>query len=67
MKTDINNDIRKLADDCGFYIINSPIWRYQGEKFLRQLLLRRGPDGTPLLFTLIQRPLTDEEAEDFLK
>lgn len=63
----MNDDIRKLADQCGFTILNSPIWRAQGEKFLRQLLLRRAVDGTPLLFTLVQRPLTDEEAEDFLK
>jgi|LauGreDrversion4_2_1035121.scaffolds.fasta_scaffold69286_6 hypothetical protein len=63
----MNDHIRKLADDCGFTILNSPLWRLQGEKFLRQLLLRRGPDGMPLLFTIVQRPLTDEEAEDFLK
>lgn len=63
----MNDQIRKLADDCGFTILNSPIWRTQGEKFLRQLLLRRGPDGSPLLFTIVQRPLTDEEAEDFLR
>ena len=63
----INNDITELADKWGFTILNSPIWRAQGEKFLRQLLLRRGPDGTPLLFTLVQRPMTDEEAEDFLR
>ena len=63
----MNDDIRKLADQCGFTILNSPIWRSQGEKFLRQLLLRRAADGMPLLFTLVQRPLTDEEAEDFLK
>lgn len=63
----MNDNIRKLADQCGFTILNSPIWRNQGEKFLRQLLLRRGPDGMPLLFTIVQRPLTDEEAEDFLK
>lgn len=63
----MNDDIRKLADQCGFTILNSPIWRAQGEKFLRQLLLRRAHDGQPLLFTLVQRPLTDEEAEDFLK
>lgn len=63
----MNEDIRKLADQCGFTILNSPIWRAQGEKFLRQLLLRRAVDGTPLLFTLVQRPLTDEEAEDFLR
>lgn len=63
----MNDDIRKLADQCGFTILNSPIWRAQGEKFLRQLLLRRAVDGTPLLFTLVQRPLTDEEAEDFLR
>lgn len=63
----MNDQIRKLADDCGFTILNSPIWRTQGEKFLRQLLLRRGPDGMPLLFTIVQRPLTDEEAEDFLR
>ena len=63
----MNDDIRKLADQCGFTILNSPIWRAQGEKFLRQLLLRRAVDGTPPLFTLVQRPLTDEEAEDFLR
>ena len=63
----MNDDIRKLADQCGFTILNSPIWRAQGEKFLRQLLLRRSADGMPLLFTLVQRPLTDEEAEDFLR
>lgn len=63
----MNDQIRKLADDCGFYIMNSPIWSSQGEKFLRKLLLTRGPDGLPLLFTIIQRPLTDKEAEDFLR
>jgi hypothetical protein len=63
----INKDISKLADDCGFTILNSPIWRNQGEKFLQRLLLTRGPDGMPLLFTIVQRPLTDEEARDFLK
>lgn len=63
----MNDEIRKLADQCGFTILNSPIWRSQGEKFLRQLLLRRAVDGQPLLFTLVQRPLTDEEAEDFLR
>jgi hypothetical protein len=63
----MNPEIIKLADQCGFTILNSPIWRAQGEKFLQQLLLRRAVDGTPLLFTLVQRPLTDKEAEDFLR
>lgn len=63
----MNEQIRKLADECGFTILNSPIWERQGEKFLRRLLLSRGPDGQPLLFTIVQRPLTDAEAEDFLQ
>lgn len=63
----MNDEIRRLADQCGFTILNSPIWSTQGEKFLRQLLLRRAADGSPLLFTLVQRPLTDDEAEDFLR
>ena len=63
----MNKEIAELANECGFTILNSPIWRAQGEKFLNQLLLMRAVNGQPLLFTLVQRPLTADEAKDFIR
>jgi hypothetical protein len=63
----MNDDIRKLADQCGFTILNSPLWRAQGEKFLYELLLRRDHTGRPLLISLVDRPLNDDEARKFLE
>jgi hypothetical protein len=63
----MNQEIIDLANDCGFTILNSPIWRAQGEKFLYQLLLQRSSNGKPLLFNLINDPLTEQQAKEFLR
>lgn len=63
----MNKDIEKLADDCGFYILNSPMWRQQGERFLIQLLSQRGSDGEPLVNKILRGALTPEEAERFVR
>ncbi len=34
-------DIEKLANESGFYIINSPMWQQQGLRFLLQFLVQR--------------------------
>jgi hypothetical protein len=62
----MNKEIADLADQCGFTILNSPIWRAQGEKFLYELLLRRDHTGRPLLITLVDRPLTPAQTKEFL-
>lgn len=63
----MNKEIADLADACGFTILNSPIWKAQGEKFLHELLMRRGSNGKPLLFNLINEPLNEQQAKDFLR